>query len=248
MYADCVDVDRRPHRHRAAAALVRVSTGRDDCGDFTGHAPGVHHQPRQPDRCADRARRHPRAGASGAAPARSSSSDEAYAEFTDEHFLSELDAYPNVVVGRTFAKAQGLAGLRVGAVVAVPDTIARLRRVAAALQHQRRRRGRAHRRARRSTPSRRGTARRSTRSREIVYADVPAARARVLAAATRTSCWSASATRRRPSSRRCAAAASSYAIARRSQGAPAASASPPALSNTPKRASRALEEVLCAAR
>jgi histidinol-phosphate aminotransferase len=55
--------------------------------------------------------------------------DEAYAEFTDEHFLGELDAHPNVVVGRTFAKAQGLAGLRVGAVVAVPETLARLRRV-----------------------------------------------------------------------------------------------------------------------
>jgi histidinol-phosphate aminotransferase len=54
--------------------------------------------------------------------------DEAYAEFTDEHFLTELDAHPNVVVGRTFAKAQGLAGLRVGAVVGVPDIIARLRR------------------------------------------------------------------------------------------------------------------------
>jgi histidinol-phosphate aminotransferase len=54
--------------------------------------------------------------------------DEAYAEFTDEHFLGELDAHPNVVVGRTFAKAQGLAGLRVGAVVGVPDTVARLRR------------------------------------------------------------------------------------------------------------------------
>lgn len=55
--------------------------------------------------------------------------DEAYAEFTDEHFLPYLEAHPNVVVGRTFAKAQGLAGLRVGAVVAVPATLARLRRL-----------------------------------------------------------------------------------------------------------------------
>jgi len=54
--------------------------------------------------------------------------DEAYAEFTTEHFLPHLEAYPNVVVGRTFAKAQGLAGLRIGAVCGVPDTIARLRR------------------------------------------------------------------------------------------------------------------------
>jgi histidinol-phosphate aminotransferase len=54
--------------------------------------------------------------------------DEAYAEFTDEHFLADLDAHPNVVVGRTFAKAQGLAGLRIGAVVGAADAVARLRR------------------------------------------------------------------------------------------------------------------------
>jgi histidinol-phosphate aminotransferase len=34
--------------------------------------------------------------------------DEAYADFTDAHFLGELRAAPNVVVGRTFAKAYGL--------------------------------------------------------------------------------------------------------------------------------------------
>ena len=35
---------------------------------------------------------------------------------------------PNVVVGRTFAKAYGLAGIRAGALVGAPDTIATLRR------------------------------------------------------------------------------------------------------------------------
>ena len=35
----------------------------------------------------------------------------------------ELGSLPNVVVGRTFAKAQGLAGLRAGALVAVPETL-----------------------------------------------------------------------------------------------------------------------------
>lgn len=54
--------------------------------------------------------------------------DEAYAEFTSEHFVSELDTHPNVVVGRTFAKAQGLAGLRIGAVIGLPAPIERLRR------------------------------------------------------------------------------------------------------------------------
>jgi histidinol-phosphate aminotransferase len=37
-----------------------------------------------------------------------------------------LDRHRNLVVGRTFAKGHGLAGLRVGALVAHPDTLARL--------------------------------------------------------------------------------------------------------------------------
>ena len=55
--------------------------------------------------------------------------DEAYVEFGGDSFIPHLDAWPNVVVGRTFAKAYGLAGMRVGAVVAREDVIARLRRV-----------------------------------------------------------------------------------------------------------------------
>jgi histidinol-phosphate aminotransferase len=54
--------------------------------------------------------------------------DEAYADFTDAHFLGELGRAPNVVVGRTFAKAYGLAALRIGAVVGDAAVIARLRR------------------------------------------------------------------------------------------------------------------------
>jgi histidinol-phosphate aminotransferase len=54
--------------------------------------------------------------------------DEAYADFTDAHFLGELPAAPNVVVGRTFAKAYGLAALRIGAVIGDDAVIARLRR------------------------------------------------------------------------------------------------------------------------
>jgi histidinol-phosphate aminotransferase len=54
--------------------------------------------------------------------------DEAYADFTDTHFLGELPAAPNVVVGRTFAKAYGLAALRIGAVVGDEAVIARLQR------------------------------------------------------------------------------------------------------------------------
>lgn len=55
--------------------------------------------------------------------------DEAYADFSKRTFIGPfLDRFRNVVVGRTFAKAQGLAGLRVGALVAHPDTLAPLRR------------------------------------------------------------------------------------------------------------------------
>jgi histidinol-phosphate aminotransferase len=54
--------------------------------------------------------------------------DEAYADFTEAHFLGELPAAPNVVVGRTFAKAYGLAALRIGAVVGDAAVMARLRR------------------------------------------------------------------------------------------------------------------------
>ncbi|HMF99258.1 MAG TPA: histidinol-phosphate transaminase [Vicinamibacterales bacterium] len=47
--------------------------------------------------------------------------DEAYAEFAGESFIPELNAFPNVIVGRTFSKAFGLAGLRIGCLVGAPD-------------------------------------------------------------------------------------------------------------------------------
>jgi len=54
--------------------------------------------------------------------------DEAYADFSGHTLIGPtLGRLPNLVVGRTFAKGHGLAGLRVGALVAAPATIARLR-------------------------------------------------------------------------------------------------------------------------
>ncbi|HVC21437.1 MAG TPA: histidinol-phosphate transaminase [Vicinamibacterales bacterium] len=50
--------------------------------------------------------------------------DEAYAEFAGETFLPELAQHPNVIVGRTFSKAFGLAGLRVGALIGDPARLA----------------------------------------------------------------------------------------------------------------------------
>lgn len=64
--------------------------------------------------------------------------DEAYAEMADtsaasgESFasaLSMLPAHPNLVVTRTFSKAYGLAGLRVGYLVAAPGLVAVMERI-----------------------------------------------------------------------------------------------------------------------
>ena len=53
--------------------------------------------------------------------------DEAYADFAGTTFIPDLAAFPNVVVGRTFSKAYGLAGLRIGCLIGSPDTLDRLR-------------------------------------------------------------------------------------------------------------------------
>ncbi|HVB38020.1 MAG TPA: histidinol-phosphate transaminase [Vicinamibacterales bacterium] len=50
--------------------------------------------------------------------------DEAYAEFAGETFLPELAQFPNVIVGRTFSKAFGLAGMRVGCLIGDPGRLA----------------------------------------------------------------------------------------------------------------------------
>ena len=55
--------------------------------------------------------------------------DEAYAEFSGVSFIPELEKHRNVVVGRTFSKAFGLAGLRIGAITGHPDTLEPLRLV-----------------------------------------------------------------------------------------------------------------------
>ena len=57
--------------------------------------------------------------------------DEAYADFSGTTLIGGrlLADHPNIVVGRTFAKAHGLAGLRIGALVGAPQTLAPFRRV-----------------------------------------------------------------------------------------------------------------------
>ncbi|MCX6551412.1 MAG: histidinol-phosphate transaminase [Acidobacteria bacterium] len=55
--------------------------------------------------------------------------DEAYVEFASTSFLSDLRSHPNVVLGRTFAKAFGLAAVRAGYLVAAAPLIEQLRSV-----------------------------------------------------------------------------------------------------------------------
>jgi histidinol-phosphate aminotransferase len=55
--------------------------------------------------------------------------DEAYIEFGGPTFLPRLPEFRNVLVGRTFSKAYGLAGLRVGVVIGQPQVLDHVRAV-----------------------------------------------------------------------------------------------------------------------
>lgn len=57
--------------------------------------------------------------------------DEAYADFAAVTLIGDpaLDELPNILVGRTFAKAYGLAALRCGALIGRPDRLAAISRV-----------------------------------------------------------------------------------------------------------------------
>jgi histidinol-phosphate aminotransferase len=56
--------------------------------------------------------------------------DEAYAEFSGAPGLAaQLDAHPHVVVLRTLSKAHGMAGARIGTLIATPAIVALLRKI-----------------------------------------------------------------------------------------------------------------------
>ncbi len=55
--------------------------------------------------------------------------DEAYIEFGGTTFLPRLSRHPNVLLGRTFSKAYGLAGMRVGIVIGQPPALEPVRAV-----------------------------------------------------------------------------------------------------------------------
>ena len=54
--------------------------------------------------------------------------DEAYAEFSGVTLVSKIGKYPHLFIARTFSKAAGLAGLRLGAVIARAESLPYLRR------------------------------------------------------------------------------------------------------------------------
>jgi histidinol-phosphate aminotransferase len=55
--------------------------------------------------------------------------DEAYFEFYGQTLLPELHRFPNLHITRTFSKAYGMAGLRVGVLIANVDAMRRLQRI-----------------------------------------------------------------------------------------------------------------------
>jgi histidinol-phosphate aminotransferase len=55
--------------------------------------------------------------------------DEAYSEFAEESAVDLLHSYSNLVISRTFSKAYGMAGLRIGYLMSAPRVIEDLRRV-----------------------------------------------------------------------------------------------------------------------
>lgn len=56
--------------------------------------------------------------------------DEAYIELStngrSSSLVNHVDQYPNLIIGRTFSKVHGLAGMRIGYALAHPDTITKL--------------------------------------------------------------------------------------------------------------------------
>ena len=66
----------------------------------------------------------------GSAPHAAVLVDEAYFEFFGETLLGQWGRLPNLLIGRTFSKAYGLAGLRVGVLAGQVDVIGTIRRVA----------------------------------------------------------------------------------------------------------------------
>ena len=55
--------------------------------------------------------------------------DEAYTEFSEENICDLIPKYENLIVSRTFSKAMGLGGIRLGFIIAHPEVIGYVNRI-----------------------------------------------------------------------------------------------------------------------
>ena len=55
--------------------------------------------------------------------------DEAYGEFWTESAIPFIDRYPNLLILKTFSKAFGLAGLRIGCLLGHPSLLSEIQKV-----------------------------------------------------------------------------------------------------------------------
>ena len=117
----------RPRRVGAGRPGLRVSARRHAARDHAQHAHRLRQQSEQSERPAD-CRRTPFTAIAREAGHALVFVDEAYHDFLGENFLAEAADYPNVLIGRTFSKAFGLAGMRVGVMIASPAILAPIRR------------------------------------------------------------------------------------------------------------------------
>ena len=138
--ASCRCRQARTTRFRSTACCRRSSPT---------HAARLHQQSEQPDGPAG-ARRTPFARSFAKRGTRSCSWTRRTTTSWARTFSTRALTYPNVLVGRTFSKAHGLAGMRIGVMIAQPALLEPIRFVHAALQSQRRRGRRAARGAHRS--------------------------------------------------------------------------------------------------
>ena len=231
-----------------AEAGLRVPARRGARRDHAGHARRLPDEPEQPDRRGDAARGDPRRSRGACRTSAVVFVDEAYADFAGATFIPELPAFPNVVVGRTFSKAYGLAGLRIGCLVGAPDTLDPIRRGDARLQREHRGGRRA---CRRRSPIRvtcEDYLRQVAESKALLYAACDRLGLTYWPSDGELRAGPRRRSRRRARRRAPPRGASTSATARPSPAAPAASASPPASSSTRAACIAAMEEVLCAAR
>ena len=212
------------------------------------HAAALSDQPEQPDRSLDPAE-PTSCGSRGRRRMCTCSSTRRTPTSARSTLIGDPDiaALPNVFIGRTFAKAYGLAGVRAGALIGDRGDARAAPAHRAAVQPQRLRRGRARRLALRDTDYYEWYLAQVRTSKALLYEALEQAGDPLLAERRQLRARPASATARPRSSTAWRRAACTCATSRAIRRAPVACGSRPASSNTPQACIAALEEVLCGA-